>query len=84
MAGRAREIITAAVHALREDEEDNFEEIVDRTRQSFRPRRYTTIRRGRKSTSFFKRKTLLVRRANVDYCPIKAESDMLTSYGLGR
>ncbi|KAK4883437.1 hypothetical protein RN001_006756 [Aquatica leii] len=83
MANAVHQIIAAASNALHED--DDFQQVVSHTRRSFRRRSQPqqASKRGRRSCGFFKRKTLLLRRANADYGPIKAECEMLTSCGLG-
>ncbi|KAF5275901.1 hypothetical protein FQR65_LT04140 [Abscondita terminalis] len=84
MTNAVRQIIAAANNALLEDDDD-FEQVVSHTRRSFRRRHQNprTPRKGRRTCNIFKRRTLLLRRANVDYCPIKTELETLTSYGLG-
>lgn len=81
MANSVRRIIAAAANALREDDEDDFEQVIQHTRRTFR--RGQRPQRGRKPSGVFKMKTLLLRRANSDFLPIKTECELLTSCGLG-
>lgn len=79
----ARAITAAALRALSGNSEDEFENI--RTRRTFRRpcRHRTTPKRGRKSSGVFKRRTLLLRRSNCDYGPIRNECENLSAHGLG-
>ncbi|KAF5287101.1 hypothetical protein FQA39_LY16086 [Lamprigera yunnana] len=83
MVNAVHQIVAAANNALQEN--DDCEEVVSQTQQSFHRRRrpLQRPRRGRRSYSFFKRKVLLLRLAYADCCPIKEECEMLTSWGLG-
>ncbi|GLV33402.1 hypothetical protein CBL_20147 [Carabus blaptoides fortunei] len=73
-----RNIIAAAVSALNVDEDDDFERVVNYTRRSFRPKSRSTPKRKTK----WKKKILLLRRANADFCPSAAEIKYLTDCGL--
>lgn len=74
-----RNIIAAAVSALNVDEDDDFERVVNHTRRSFRPKSRSTPKRK----TNWKKKILLLRRANADFCPSAAEIKYLTDCGLG-
>ncbi|GLV33552.1 hypothetical protein CBL_21374, partial [Carabus blaptoides fortunei] len=70
--------IAAAVSALNVGEDD-FERVVNRTRRSFRPKSRSTPKRKTK----WKKKIILLRSANADFCPSAAEIKYLTDCGLG-
>ncbi|GLV33439.1 hypothetical protein CBL_20178 [Carabus blaptoides fortunei] len=73
-----RNIIAAAVSALNVDEDDDFEHVVNHARRSFRPKSRSTP----KGKTKWKKKILLLRRANADFCPSAAEIKYLTDCGL--
>lgn len=81
-----RRMVSAATNALHQDDPDDFEDVIRSTRRSFRRNdSYNSdVIRGRRSVNFYKRRTILLRRAKADFFPIKSECEMLSSHGLGK